>query len=302
MFFARFLPDWNSLDSVRRAHSHLELAAIMFFGLLAFFDVLSHLSEKKTTERVFEKIGLWFFVVAVAAESGGYIYGQRNDYLSEQVIVSLSDTARQASVNAHNALTDSGTALTKAGAAMGEAETATAKAATAGVSAKGALALAEKAKSLATKDEQEAARIALDLVRGGPRMFLLYDENQKSFLKVASLFPGQKVSVEYCSFDTPSISPALTDREAGKVALLITSLLQFSAKWNVLGMSGTREACLGEGVQVIHDPEATADTKRAAQALSNEFVKLALSGHFVQRDPNTRSARDTVTLFVMPHP
>ena len=42
---AMLLPFWNSLDSVRRVHSDLEFAAIICFALLAFFDVLAHLSE-----------------------------------------------------------------------------------------------------------------------------------------------------------------------------------------------------------------------------------------------------------------
>jgi hypothetical protein len=96
MNFARFLPDWNSLDSVRGAHSNLELAALIFFALLVIFEVLSHISEDKAKERLFEKIGLCCFAVAVLAEIVAYRYGQRNDFLSGQVINSLDQKSKEA--------------------------------------------------------------------------------------------------------------------------------------------------------------------------------------------------------------
>jgi hypothetical protein len=88
MLFAICLPDWNSLDSVRRAHNDLEGAALVFFGLLVVFDVLAHLSEDKNRNRarLFEKIALCFFAIAVLAEIAAYPYGQRNDKLSEDMI------------------------------------------------------------------------------------------------------------------------------------------------------------------------------------------------------------------------
>lgn len=124
MHFAILIPGWNSLDSVRRAHSDLEAAALVFFALLVIFDVLAHLSDDKGKERVLEKIGLCFFAVAVLAEIVAYPYGQRNDTLSEQVIVSLDAKARTAATNASIALTDSGTALSQSKDALGKAEAA----------------------------------------------------------------------------------------------------------------------------------------------------------------------------------
>src|SRR5437763_16645197 len=89
-FLAIFLPDWNSLDSVRRAHSDLEAVALAFFALLVVFDVLAHLSSKdKKKETILEKIALCCFAVAVLAEIAAYPYGQRNDALTEQIIGSL---------------------------------------------------------------------------------------------------------------------------------------------------------------------------------------------------------------------
>ena len=115
--FVRLFPDWNSLDSVRHAHSFLEAVALVFFALLVFFDVLAHFSEDKKRERLLEKIGLCFFAVAVFAEIGAYPYGQRNDTLSEQIIGSLDAKSREAAGNASTALTKADEADTKAGVA-----------------------------------------------------------------------------------------------------------------------------------------------------------------------------------------
>lgn len=111
MHFATLIPDWNSLDSVRRAHSELEAVALVFFALLVLFDVLAHLSKDETRKTLLEKIGLCFFAVAVLAELVAYPYGQRNDTLSERIIGSLDAKARDALANASNALTKSGEAI-----------------------------------------------------------------------------------------------------------------------------------------------------------------------------------------------
>lgn len=118
------IPDWNSLDSVRRAHSDLEAAAIVFFALLVLFDVLAHLSKDETRKTLLEKIGLGFFAVAVLAEIIAYPFGQRNDALSEQVIGSLDTKAEQASSRASKALSDSETAIAKSGLATIKADAA----------------------------------------------------------------------------------------------------------------------------------------------------------------------------------
>jgi hypothetical protein len=130
MHFATFLPDWNSLESVRHAHSSLEAGALVFFALLVLFDVLAHLSEDKNKDRarLFEKIGLCFFAVAILAEIGAYPYGQRNDKLSADIIGSLSEKAGQAETKAKKALADSETALTKTGEATTKADAAGASA------------------------------------------------------------------------------------------------------------------------------------------------------------------------------
>lgn len=133
MHFAMLIPNWNSLDSVRHAHSELEGAALVFFALLVFFEALAHVSEDKKRERLLEKVGLWFFAVAVFCEMAAYPYGQRNDTLSEQIIGSLDIKARDAFTNASSALTKSGEAETKAD----DAETKSVNAVTASSNAHG---------------------------------------------------------------------------------------------------------------------------------------------------------------------
>jgi len=160
--FAIFIPDWNSLESVRRAHSDLEGAALVFFALLVLFDVLSHFSDDKRRERLFEKIGLCFFGIAVLAEILAYPYGQRNDSLSEQLIGSLDAKARQASSDASQAITDSGTALSQAkdalrktGAAEGAMKNAANEAMNARTAASSALSIAHDARTEADSFEKD---------------------------------------------------------------------------------------------------------------------------------------------------
>jgi hypothetical protein len=162
MHFAIFIPDWNSLESVRRAHSDLEGAALVFFALLVLFDVLAHFSDDKRRERLFEKIGLCFFAIAVFAELLAYPYGQRNDSLSEQLIGSLDAKARQASSDASQAITDSGTALSQAkdalnktGAAEGAMKNAANEALNARTAASSALFIARGARQEADSFETD---------------------------------------------------------------------------------------------------------------------------------------------------
>jgi hypothetical protein len=110
MHFSTLIPDWNSLDSVRRAHSDLEAAALVFFALLVFFDILAHLSTDDKKKRLLEKIGLYCFAIAVLAEVVAYPYGERNDKLSANMIGLLGEKAGQADKDATQAITDSGIA------------------------------------------------------------------------------------------------------------------------------------------------------------------------------------------------
>jgi hypothetical protein len=80
------LPDWNSLDSVRSAHSLLEGGALIFFAALVVCDVLSHVykDKRESVAKLFERIGLWCFAVAILGEIAAYPYSRRNDFLSDQ--------------------------------------------------------------------------------------------------------------------------------------------------------------------------------------------------------------------------
>lgn len=118
------LPNWNSLDSVRRAHSDLELAGLVFFALLVVAEALAHNSKQEERKHLLDSIGIWFFAIAIVCEIAGYWYGQRNDALSEQVIVSLDSKARDAASNASTALSNSKEAETKSSDAVDKAGTA----------------------------------------------------------------------------------------------------------------------------------------------------------------------------------
>jgi hypothetical protein len=117
--FALLLPNWDSLDSVRNAHSHLELWAIWLFAVLVVCDVAAHFIEddRKALAKRIEKFGFLFFALAVVCELGAYKYGQRNDELSGSQIESLDALAKEAKTTAGEAKTTAGEAETKADAA-----------------------------------------------------------------------------------------------------------------------------------------------------------------------------------------
>lgn len=112
------LPNWDSLDSVRNAHSDLELAGLVFFALLVIAEAAAHNSKQEKRKHLFDSIGIWFFAIAVSCEIAAYRYGQRNDALSEQVISSLDVKSRNADTKAQAALEKSSTADAKAGEAL----------------------------------------------------------------------------------------------------------------------------------------------------------------------------------------
>ena len=116
------LPDWNSLDSVRRAHNDLEGVGLVFFALLVVSEALAHLSRDEKRKHAFDTLGVIFFAVAVLSEIGAYPYGQRNDTLSERIIGFLDLKAQHASETATIALATSGKANTKANEAAGAAD------------------------------------------------------------------------------------------------------------------------------------------------------------------------------------
>src|SRR5579875_2432682 len=123
MMNLRLLPDWNSLDSVRYAHSRFEFSALLLFALLVVFDVLAHFAEEhKRRARLFEEVGLCFFAVAILCEIAGYRYSERNDALSDQKIRSLDAVANDADHAARAAKNAAGAAQTKVDAVAVEAD------------------------------------------------------------------------------------------------------------------------------------------------------------------------------------
>lgn len=170
MHFATLIPDWNSLDSVRRVHSDLEAAALVFFALLVLFDILAHLSTNNKKKTLLEKIGLCCFAIAVLAEVVAYPYGQRNDTLSGQIIGSLDAETREALIKSATALaqskeaeTKSGDAIDRAGKAqesLGNAETEAHRAQT---ESSTALSIASDAKQVSSEARQEADSFEKDI-------------------------------------------------------------------------------------------------------------------------------------------
>jgi hypothetical protein len=173
--------DWNTLESVRRIHSFLEGWALVFFGLLVLFDVLAHLSqdENPTRAKRFERIGLWFFGVAIFAEILAYPYSQRNDTLSSQQdaeqrakIAELDNSTQRLKTDAENAHKQAEgfkaqIADSAARAKSAEAQVASAKAASDAASAKAETFRLDiaKANESAKQAEARAAEANLELAR-----------------------------------------------------------------------------------------------------------------------------------------
>lgn len=238
MHFAIWLPDWNSLDSVRRAHSELEGAALIFFALLVVCEALAHLSDDKKTERRFDKMGIAFFAIAVLAEIVAYPYGQRNDTLSEKIIVSLDAKAHEAASNASTALTKSETALghsneaeTKSGEAADKAGKAQGKANAVGRQVKdlNRELLATNTQLDAVETKRAELKQSLDDLEicSSPRVIPIWNVGGGKFSRQRSTTDPLKgfarsVSIEY-----------VNDAEARRAATSLTIALA-RAGWNVI--------------------------------------------------------------------
>ena len=185
--FATCLPDWNSLDSVRRAHSDLEAAALVFFALLVLCEALAHLSDDKKTERRFDRIGIVFFAIAVLAEIAAYPYGQRNDTLSAQIIGSLDVKARDAASNASTALAKSKEAETKSSDALDKSKKAI-------VAVSNTLALAHEAQQEALAVKKDVEKVAK---RQRPHLL-----DPKRFVSQLEGKPKSRVELLYNPYDS----------------------------------------------------------------------------------------------------
>jgi len=280
MHFAVGLPDWNSLESVRYAHSRLEGGALIAFALLVLFEVWAHLleDEDKVRARWFEKIGLCFFAIAVLAEIVAYPYGERNDRLSADMIGSLSATTTQAEAKARKALTDSGTAITKAGEALGKSKEATDAA---GKVQREVGAVAKQAVDLRLRIEAASKKLDdldEDIRIQGPRSKLLID-GEKTFVEALKAFKGQKVIMVTCA---PRQSPVQTDEEYEFELTLLNRLVEPrpgsapGAGWDVRtgGPYGCKASGWDRGVWVMYSAPAL---KAAAEALGSALNKLKIN-------------------------
>ena len=206
-------------DAVRRIHSRLELAAIVFFLLLAFFDALAHWTKDKDKEHKFGAIGIVFFFIAVACEFAGYAYGQRNDALSESVIVSLDAKAQHADDVASDAETKSGiakgsadTALSTASAAMEKANSVLDVANKAGDSARNALFVAGDAK---TQVGTVKSNIAAVEAKYAPRHLSKTERQSLIFwLQSSPLKPSDPVKVDVTTDASDGATYAAEIRDA----------------------------------------------------------------------------------------
>jgi len=194
------LPNWNSLDSVRQAHSDLELAGLVFFALLVVAEAVAHNSEQEKRKHLFDSIGIWFFAIAVLCEIAGYWYGRQNDALSEQVIRSLDSTARDAAGNASTALSNSKEAETKSTDAVDKAGKALDKSNRANVSASKALNVSKAATDAAEKAQEKVEAVAehaddIDRAVWQTQYWLnsLHVTEKGSLIKALKKFKGQKI-------------------------------------------------------------------------------------------------------------
>jgi hypothetical protein len=313
MYLAICLPDWNSLDSVRRAHSRLEGSALVFFALLVAFDVLAHLSaEDKRREALFEKIGLCCFAVAVLAEIAAYPYGQRNDTLSAQVIGSLDTKSREAFANASGALTKSGAADTKAEAAKDIASKSLDKSNAANDAAGKAREkvrdVGKQADELLKKyvdAENKLLKLQFFVV---PRTNLLMGGGGTgcNFVPVVEPFKRQAIEIRTDLSHTPD--PRDSEELRGFVGTIEFLLGQVSG-WSISEAKGYN----GWGITLAVRKNASPETKKAGEALASAFADCGVTD-MQGRKPVARAVGtgsnvdrengppDTIVLFVGEHP
>jgi len=79
------LPGWNSPTEVKQIHDILEGGALLFFAALVIFECIAHFTTRR--EKLYSRIALIAFAVAVLLDIGAYPYSERNDELSTEAIL-----------------------------------------------------------------------------------------------------------------------------------------------------------------------------------------------------------------------
>lgn len=262
------LPNWNSLESVRRAHTDLEGTALVFFALLVIAETLAHLTESKRREVLFDKIGITFFAIAVMSEIVAFPYGQRNDTLAERVIGSLDVKARNAYETAARAKSTADGAQEKADAVGKEAETIQQSLNT----ASGQLGLIEQ------KVSQQ-----------GPRWKLL-EAKKDYFIKALKPFAGQKILVMYCG------RWGAVQTEQMRLGQDTQSYLSTNdgAGWNEDGKTWDNCPPTGGGTSsvggnlIVVSMEAETRVKESARALKDALNNIGISTIGSEQDPKNQ--------------
>jgi hypothetical protein len=147
------LPGWDSSEFVREAHRDLEFSSIIGFLACAGGELLKHL--KPSHEKLFERLAVAFFLIAVFMELIAFPYGERNDELAREqankqdfAISMLSNKAQEALGKAKKAAEDSDSAISKAAEAITKSQSA-------GMASGAALTLARGAREEADTFEKD---------------------------------------------------------------------------------------------------------------------------------------------------
>ena len=82
------LPGWNSLDSVKRIDSHIQIVTLLFWALLVVCEIIGVAWKKRT--KLFNILALCAFAIAVLGEGIHYRYDDRKEALHDAREASLS--------------------------------------------------------------------------------------------------------------------------------------------------------------------------------------------------------------------
>jgi hypothetical protein len=87
------IPGWDSLESVKRIVSALEVTTLVFWVLLVLFEIVARLWKKFA--RLFDVLALIAFAVAVSGEVVGHEYSHRKEALYDARELALTDSFSQ---------------------------------------------------------------------------------------------------------------------------------------------------------------------------------------------------------------